>query len=374
MKTRQDIEIGTREVQGTEGMDSACREEMLDELRQACGPVILQALADKNVVEIIINPDGKLWIESHNQNMNEAQSDFPAEAAERILLISASLQKSDIGTDVGLIEGEFPLGRARIAGVLPPLANAPAIAIRKHSPIVLSLSDYRKSGIIKPIGAAAMRQTSGLAIHKRSFEHPIEAIREAVVMRKNILIVGGTGSGKTTLTNTILHEISLQCPCDRIVAIEDTMELQLNNANRALLRTSKDVDMRRLLRTTMRLRPDRIVVGEIRGGEAYTLLKSWNSGHPGGVTTTHANSSEEGLQKLAHYIYEDKAAQGFTPGTIGWMIAKSVNLVIVIEKIATEPGRMVTEICEVTGFMNDRYNMNVLCLQSNGHCEFRPRI
>ncbi len=158
------------------------------------------------------------------------------------------------------------------------------------------------------------------------------------------------------------------------MAIEDTMELQLNNANRALLRTSKDVDMRRLLRTTMRLRPDRIMVGEIRGGEAYTLLKSWNSGHPGGVTTMHANSSEEGLQKLAHYIYEDEVAQGFTPGTIGWMIARSVNLVIVIEKIVTEPGRMVTEICEVTGFMNDRYNMNVLCLQGNGHCEFRPRI
>lgn len=352
------------------------RESDLAALRAACGPVILEALDDTDVVEVIVNPDGKLWIESHKAGMCLVDPAFPEDQAAAILRLAGSLQTSPIPATESIIEGEFPLDGSRIAGLLPPLVTAPTFALRKRSPAVFSLGDYKDNGIIKPIGAAPLRSAAEAAAgRQRSFEHPVDAIREAVALRKNILIVGGTGSGKTTLTNAILHEIAEQCPRDRIVALEDTMELQVTAQNHALLRTGKDADMRRLLRVTMRLRPDRIVVGEVRGGEAYTMLKSWNSGHPGGVATMHANSSEEGLQKLAHYIYEDPAAQSFTPEAIGWMIASAVNLIVVIEKTAAAPGRMVSEICEVTGYMNERYTLNVLRLQTGtGRNEFKLRI
>jgi type IV secretion system protein VirB11 len=352
------------------------RFQKLDELRRACGPIILVALEDSDVVEIIINPDGSLWIESHSAGMRKVEESFPKEATEMIVTLAGELQQSPIPAGEPIVEGEFPLDGSRIAGLLPPLVTAPMLALRKRAPSVFSLDEYRKSGIIKPQGTPSRRPApEAAASPTRSFEHPVDAIREAVVSRKNILIVGGTGSGKTTLTNAILHEIAEQCPRDRIVALEDTMELQVSADNHALLRTSKDVDLRRLLRTTMRLRPDRIVVGEVRGGEAYTLLKSWNSGHPGGVATMHANSSEEGLQKLAHYIYEDPAAQSFTPETIGWMIASAINLIVVIEKCAGTPGRVVREICEVTGYMNERYSLNALRLQATtGRSEFKLRV
>lgn len=354
---------------------SESREDMLTSLKKACGPLILQALNDPTVVEIIVNPDGRVWVEAHGKGMGVVQDNFPAEDAQEVLRLSASLLSPDDSMELGLIEGEFPLDGSRLSGVLPPLVTAPVFSLRKRSPSVFSLEDYKASGVIKPIGAPAIRKAGDINAGATSFVHPIDAIRDAVVLRKNILIVGGTGSGKTTLTNAVLHEISQQCPKDRVVAIEDTMELQVTNANHTMLRTSKDVDMRRLLRTTMRLRPDRIVVGEVRGGEAYTLLKSWNSGHPGGVATMHANSAEEGLQKLAHYVYEDAAAQSFTPEAIGWMIAGTVNLVVVIEKTPAPPGRVVSEICEVSGFMNERYNMNILRLQiGSGRCEFKPHI
>ncbi|VVE58358.1 conjugal transfer protein TrbB [Pandoraea anapnoica] len=348
----------------------------LEKLKAACGPIILEALNDSAVVEILVNPDGKLWIEAHGKGMYIADPAFSAERANEILTLTASMQRATQATNSAIIEGEFPIDGSRVAGLLPPLVKGPTFSLRKRSPSVFSLEDYQQSGIIKPIGAAPVRLGTDIAMGKaRSFVHPTDAIREAVSLRKNILIVGGTGSGKTTLTNAVLQEIGVQCPRDRIVAIEDTMELQVSVANNALLRTSKEVDMRALLRVTMRLRPDRIIVGEVRGGEAYTLLKSWNSGHPGGVATMHANSAEEGLQKLAHYIFEDPAAQSFPPETIGWMIASAVNLVVVIEKTPAAPGRTVSEICEVTGYMNDRYNMNVLRMQtSSGRSEFKPRI
>jgi type IV secretion system protein VirB11 len=189
---------------------------------------------------------------------------------------------------------------------------------------------------------------------------PVDAIRAGVAGKQNILIVGGTGSGKTTLANAVLHEISLLCPHDRLVAIEDTIELQTDIENHVLLRTTETVSMQRLLRATMRLRPDRIIVGEVRGAEAYTLLKSWNSGHPGGVATIHANSAAEGLDKLAHYIYESKDAQNFSPNMIGRMIASAVNLVLFIEKMAGDqsPGRVVREICEVKGFNDGKYQLH----------------
>ena len=181
-------------------------------------------------------------------------------------------------------------------------------------------------------------------------QHPVDVIRDAIATQKNILVVGGTGSGKTTLANAILAEFPAICPHDRVIIIEDTRELQIQVDNIVSLRTSDSVSMQRLLRATMRLKPNRIIVGEVRGGEALALLKSWNTGHPGGVATLHADSTYEGLIRLEQLI-EENAGIRANPH----VIATAVKLVVFIEAINEPPGRLVTQISEVLGHENGRY-------------------
>src|SRR5262249_30355730 len=131
-----------------------------------------------------------------------------------------------------------------------------------------------------------------------------DLIREAALNRKNILVVGGTGSGKTTLVNAIIHLISQEMPGERLLILEDTAEIQCSAPNHVFKRTTDVIDLRRLLRSTMRYRPDRIFVGEVRGGECLDLLKAWNTGHPGGVATVHANGARGGLTRLENLVAE----------------------------------------------------------------------
>jgi type IV secretion system protein VirB11 len=191
----------------------------------------------------------------------------------------------------------------------------------------------------------------------------VDAIRAAVRERRNLLIVGGTGSGKTTLANAVLDEVARAAPRERLVAIEDTMELQVNVPNHVLLRSNGNVGMQRLLRATLRLRPDRIVVGEVRGGEALTLLKSWNTGHPGGLATIHANSAQAGLLRLCQLIREAPEAANLSEQAVGAMVAEAVNVVLFIHRIADAPGRRVSEIVRVRGFARDGFVVENLVQQ-----------
>jgi len=343
---------GTREIQ---------RKRLEEKLTRECGPLIVQALQDPSVIEIMLNPDRRLWLDVAGVGMNcigELKN-----GADSILATCASMLNTSINYEHPILEGEFPLDGSRLEGLIHPVVRRPTFAIRKKASRIFTLDDYARSDIIRPLCLIPddhrhNRESNGS--FQKGFSHPVEAIRAAVAEKKNILIVGGTGSGKTTLANAVLHEIGLLCPHDRIVAIEDTIELQTDIANHVLLRTTETVNMQRLLRATMRLRPDRIIVGEVRGAEAYTLLKSWNSGHPGGVATIHANSAAEGLDKLGHYIYESRDAQNLSPNMIGRMIATAVNLILFIEKTAGEQqlGRVVREICEVKCFDDGKYQLH----------------
>ena len=143
---------------------------------------------------------------------------------------------------------------------MPPVALQPSFAIRVPAARVFRLEDY--------VGGTTMSEAAACAL------------RRAVKSRQNILVVGGTGSGKTTLTNALLAEIANED--HRILILEDTRELQCAAKDCVSLRTQASVSMRDLVRSTLRLRPDRIVVGEVRGGEALDLLKAWSTGHPGG--------------------------------------------------------------------------------------------
>ena len=251
-------------------------------LKTALGSVICDALADPSVVEIMQNPNGELWIERAGLGRESQGLILPVEKAERIIRLIASLSDFDVTRETPIVSAELPIGGQRFEGVMPPVALQPSFAIRVPAAKVFRLEDYVSS---KTMSAAAA-----------------SALRAAIGNRLNILVVGGTGSGKTTLTNALLAEIANED--HRVLILEDTRELQCAAKDCVSLRTQASVSMRDLVRSTLRLRPDRIVVGEVRGGEALDLLKAWSTGHPGGVATVHANSAADGLDRLEQLVGE----------------------------------------------------------------------
>jgi type IV secretion system protein TrbB len=331
------------------------RQRLEEKLTRECGPALIAALRDPSVIEVLLNPDGRLWVDAIGRGLEFTGARLAPGSAESVLTTCATMLQTVITRANPILEGEFPLDGSRLEGLVPPIVQAPILSIRKKASQVFTLEDYRAKGIIGSSLSGSAEQTQ--RARQLSHSHPIEAIRHAVRERQNILIVGGTGSGKTTLANAILAEIASQCVTDRLVAIEDTMELQVTMENSVLLRTSEHTNMQRLLRATLRLRPDRIVVGEVRGGEALTLLKSWNTGHPGGIATIHANSAEGGLVRLSQLIYEAPEARNLSEATVAATIKEAVNLVIFIERCAAPAGRCVSEIMRITDFTQGRFLM-----------------
>jgi P-type conjugative transfer ATPase TrbB len=337
------------------------RQRLQEKLERECGAAMMTELRDPRVMEVMLNPDGKLWRDVAGKGMEFTGHTMEPGAAESVLTTCASMLNTTVTRENPILEGEFPLDGSRLEGIVPPIVRAPIFAIRKKATKVFTLNDYQARGIIgSSLGRYPAHAESG---QQSVYSHPIEAIRHAVRQRQNILIVGGTGSGKTTLANAILAEIAALCGEDRLVAIEDTMELQVTMPNSVLLRTSEATNMQRLLRATMRLRPDRIVVGEVRGGEALTLLKSWNTGHPGGIATIHANSAEGGLVRLSQLIYEAPEARNLSEKTVSSTIKEAVNLVMFIERSATPAGRSVSELMRISDFVGDRFVMNPVDIQ-----------
>lgn len=300
-----------------------------ESLYHALGPLIADALAQPDVVEIMANPDGNLWVDRAGVG-REKVGRIEQSAAETTIRLLASHMGETVTPDRPAVAGVLPRSGERFQGLLPPLAERPVFTIRKRASIVFTLDDYVAKGILPVAGA--------------------DVIRHAVVDRKNILVAGGTGSGKTTLVNAILAEPPFRS--DRIVLIEDTKELQCPAEDKVELLTKNTeprVTMTDLLRMTLRLRPDRIIIGEVRGPEALAMLKAWNTGHPGGVATIHANSAADALRRIEDLVGE--ASQVIPKRSI----ASAVNLVIFIERIGGTPGRTVRDIVQIEGFDGENY-------------------
>jgi type IV secretion system protein VirB11 len=293
-----------------------------EKLARELGETIVGALAAPNVVEIMLNADGILWFDVLGEGLRDTGVRMSALQAENLLRTIAAALDVVVNADQPILEGTLPFDGSRFAGVLPPVSNRPVFAIRKRAGLIFTLDDYVAAGTCDARSA--------------------EAIRQGVARRENILIVGSTGSGKTTLANAILNEISTQHGDERIVIIEDTVELQCSAPNHVALKASETADMTRLLRTTLRLRPDRIVVGEVRGAEALALLKAWNTGHPGGLATVHANSAVAGLVRLEQLIGEANVPPQ------PQLIAEAVDLLVSIGR--TPHGRRIQEIVRVDGY------------------------
>jgi type IV secretion system protein TrbB len=301
----------------------ATHERNLAKLRKDFGEVFLAALADSDTVEIILNADGTLWQERLGESLQRVGS-MIANAADAAMRTLASFHHSVLTRESPSIECELPLDGSRFAGQIPPIVTAPVFAVRKRASRVFTLQQYVDAGIIRP------EQNDFLC----------EAIRD----HRNILLTGSTGSGKSTLLNGLVHELTNQFPNERLIIIEDTAELQCVARDFVQYHTSPERSMTQLVRMSLRMRPDRILVGEVRGPEALDLLMAWNTGHEGGIATLHANNAEAGLTRLSTLVSMSKEA----PRDIESLIAEAVDVIVHIAR--TQTGRIVKEIIQVTGY------------------------
>lgn len=298
-------------------------------LRTAMGPKIAAALADPRVSEVMVNPDGVLRLDRLGDGRIDTGARLEPAEVERIIRLVASHVLAEVHAGSPIVSAELPAhndGQAgeRFEGLLPPVATAPCFSIRKPAARIHSLLDYVADGIM------SARTARLLSL--------------AVVARKNILVAGGTSSGKTTLANALLAEMAGLD--ERVILIEDTRELQCAAPDCVALRTRPGVvSMADLVRSTLRLRPDRIIVGEVRGGGALDMLKAWNTGHPGGIATVHANGARSALYRIEQLVAE---AVVTAPRRL---IADAIDMLVFISGRGS--GRRIETVAEVGGLDSD---------------------
>jgi type IV secretion system protein VirB11 len=298
----------------------------IEQMRRILGPEITGLFEDKTVVEIMANPDGQVFVERLGAGMSRFGT-IDTGRVQSLLGLMADFLHTTVGRDRPVVEGAMPIEflRSRFAGAIPPLADGASFSIRLPARSVYTLDQYVASGILT--------------------EAQRDLVVEAVRARRNILVSGGTGSGKTTLSNAIIDVISRESSAEqRIVIIEDTRELQCTAPNVVQFLTDDDagIDMTRLLKLTLRYRPDRILVGEVRDKAALALLKAWNTGHPGGIATLHANNPEAALLRLDQLCQE----AGVPPQKD--LIQEAVDIVLQIARDREHPaGRRISAVLDV---------------------------
>lgn len=322
MVVNMESQINSVNIIGTSSQAEILR-RCIDQMQRSLGPKLLEFLDNPDIIEIMLNPDGKIWLDSLSTGQHFSGEVMSTDRAILFLNTVADSLGVSFNDKKSILQGELLLNGARIQAERPPTVSKPAFNIRKQASKIFPLSDYVQK--------------------KRMTQEDQEYIVKAVQRRKNILVVGSTGSGKTTLTNAILAVLTEIAANDRILILEDTKELKCEQENQVSMRTNLDTSMTMLVRSSMRKRPDRIIIGEVRGPEALDLLKAWNTGHPGGITTIHANSSYDALSRMDMLLLEA------VERPMHRLIGDAVNVLIFIER--TKIGPKITEILEV-----DRYN------------------
>jgi len=307
-------------------------------LRTALGLSISTWLEDPAVVEVMLNPDGRLWVDRLADGISDTGQILSAADGERIVRLVAHHVGVEVHARSPRVSAELPETGERFEGLLPPVVAAPAFAIRKPAVAIFTLDDYVDAGIMSRLQAGVLR--------------------EGVFSRQNILVAGGTSTGKTTLTNALLAEVAKTT--DRVVLIEDTRELQCAAPNLVAMRTNDGVaTLSDLVRSSLRLRPDRIPIGEVRGAEALDLLKAWGTGHPGGIGTIHAGTAIGALRRLEQLIQE---AVVTVPRAL---VAETINLIAVL--VRDGHGRRLSEFARVDGLGPDGdYRLTQLPIANNG--------
>lgn len=278
--------------------------------------------SDPLTTDLMCNADGKVYVDKLSLGMYHV-GEVDGRIVRSIISNVAGFHDSICNEEHPVCEGEFPVDGSRFEGCLPPIVSIPSFVLRKKATKIFTLDDYVKCGTITP--------------------HQREIISKAVVNKKNLLIVGGTGSGKTTLINAVIKEMEDLCPTDRVLIIEDTGEIQCAAKNKIQLHTAplSHIYMTDLLKVALRYRPDRILVGEVRGPEALDLLDAWNTGHSGGLATLHSNTAISALDRLKGLVTRNK----YHPDDIDKIIGETVNYIIHIARVPG--GRKLKDIIEI---------------------------
>lgn len=305
----------------------------LNMLQTAFGPEIMRFLEDDEVIEVMLNPDSELVVERLFKGKQLAGVQIPPERADNIIKLVASFKNKIADADSPEVSTEIPFKGSRFQGWLPPVVSRPTFAIRKKAVQIFTLDQYVEAGSMP--------------------KSVLEILKQAVLDRHNIIVVGGTGSGKTTFSNALLQLMT--GTDERILVIEDLPELQLKAEDVVFMSSTNNVTMRDLVRGSLRMRPDRIIIGEVRDGAALDLLKAWNTGHPGGVCTIHANSVESTPFRLEDLIQEVVVT---VPRNL---IMQAVDLIVYIERDKAG-NRKIENIARLTGYNDDekRYEFDWL--------------
>ena len=301
------------------------QENVIKLLEQSFGPVIMGFLNDKDVIEVYLNDNQDLWIDTLSKGRKKTGIRISYDDSLRINTLVAGAVGTEINMKTPRVKAELPIGGSRFQGEIPPVVKNPTFNIRKKAIKIFTLEEYVDNGTMT--------------------EKQYHSICKAVQEKKNILVIGGTSSGKTTLCNAIINEMAKYQ--ERMIIIEDTQELQCTCEDRVFLRTSDTVTMKDLLEDTLRMRPDRISIGEIRGGAALDLLKAWNSGHPGGICTIHADSPRAGLDQLEQYISEVSVSPQQR------MISRVAHILVFIKREGLK--RVIGSVAEVKGYKDGEY-------------------
>jgi type IV secretion system protein TrbB len=325
------------------GLRANRRDDMGEMLSRYLGPAVTSAFADDDVTEVYVNPqDGAVRLDTRSRGKVATGDHLSPHRIEMFLNAVAATTGDTLTRDQPRLQAELPAAvfrGSRLQGFVPPVTSGPTFTIRKPPSVIYTLDEYLESGILTARDRIALT--------------------DAVAAHWNVLVVGGTNSGKTTLVNAILREITERFPQERLVILEDTVELQCTARDHLALRTGPNVTLAELVRSTLRTSPDRIVVGEVRGPEALDLLDAWATGHPGGVATVHASTPEGALLRL------DRLAQRSNVPPQTELIAEAIDLIVVIE--GGNSGRRVSDLVRVVGlgpdgrFVLHRYNEAESC-------------
>lgn len=307
------------------------------------GTEVVELLHRPDITEIYVNDDGYIWYNSHEEGKVKSDIILPPENVQAVIELAAGQDGKIVNEDIPSLSTEIRGYGCRFQGEIPPIVRNPQFNIRKKATRIFTLDDYVNNGTLSAKYA--------------------DYLKKAIADRKNILVVGGTGTGKTTFLNAVLDSIAKISPYHRIISLEDLPELQCPSDDYSPMFTKQDTgsggikyNMTRLLADCMRRSPDRIVVGEVRDGAAYTMLKAWNTGHEGGACTVHANSAEQGLTRIKSLAQEDPDAAG----DIKELIGEAIDIVVSIVHVdlgGGRKGRRINDVIEVNGYdgIKDKY-------------------